>query len=152
MTQTNQATPFLMTRNSPRGESMETRLKILLNWVYLVNASVLITHEIDSGYWHEWELFGIPGGIQFFLFLNLILVVVLFYGFWAFLVGRSSGYIFSWLLAGSGLFAFTIHGYFLVNGDRAFRLPLSISLLFATLVLSVLQVYLLFRLKTAVTN
>ncbi len=63
-----------MTRNNPRGESMEIRLKILLKWVYLA------------------------------------------------------------------------------NGDSAFRLSLSISLLFATLVLSVFQAYLLVRLKTAVTN
>lgn len=26
-------------------------------WLYLANATVLITHEIDSAYWHEWELF-----------------------------------------------------------------------------------------------
>jgi|GEM_PF-5168006 len=41
---------------------------------------------------------------------------------------------------------------YLVNGDSAFRLPLSISLLFATLILSVLQAYLLVRLRTVVTN
>ncbi|MEW5942740.1 MAG: DUF6713 family protein [Pseudomonadota bacterium] len=25
-------------------------------WLYLPSAAVLITHEIDSAYWHEWEL------------------------------------------------------------------------------------------------
>ena len=29
----------------------------LLFWLYLVNAVLLITHEIDSAYWKEWELF-----------------------------------------------------------------------------------------------
>ena len=47
----------------------------LLLWLYLLNAAVLITHEIDSAYWHEWDLFGIPGGIQFFLVLKRSMVI-----------------------------------------------------------------------------
>lgn len=38
----------------------------LLQWLYLLNAAALITHEIDSAYWREWELFGIQ------VFLGLI--------------------------------------------------------------------------------
>lgn len=41
---------------------MKTQHLTLLHWIYLLNASVLITHEIDSANWHEWEIFGIPGG------------------------------------------------------------------------------------------
>ncbi|MHA1463081.1 MAG: DUF6713 family protein, partial [Candidatus Heimdallarchaeota archaeon] len=26
-------------------------------WLYMVNAVLLILHEIDSAYWKEWELF-----------------------------------------------------------------------------------------------
>lgn len=29
----------------------------LLFWIYLVNAVLLINHEIDSAYWQEWKLF-----------------------------------------------------------------------------------------------
>lgn len=41
------------------------------NWntnLYLLNFALLFTHEIDSAYWKEWDLFGIPGGIKSFLF------------------------------------------------------------------------------------
>ena len=30
--------------------------------LYVANLVVLIAHEIDSSYWHEWELFGLPDG------------------------------------------------------------------------------------------
>jgi hypothetical protein len=107
--------------------------------LYLLNASVLITHEIDSAYQQEWILFGIPGGVQFFLFLNLMLVSVVLYGLWALAQGRAAGIALSWTLVAGGLFAVGIHGYFILSGDPSFRLPASLLLLGATLVLSVLQ-------------
>ena len=116
-----------------------------LCWLYLLNAAVLITHEIDSAYWHEGELFNIPGGIQAFLGLNLILVIVVLYGLQALASGRSSGIIFSWLLVAGGLIGVVIHTYFLLKGSEAFRLPASLVLLMATLVLSLAQALALFR-------
>jgi len=47
----------------------------------LLNCALLFSHEIDSAYWQEWNLFGLPGGIQLFLVLNLLLLVVALYGF-----------------------------------------------------------------------
>ena len=72
--------------------------KPIIMWLYLLNAAVLITHEIDSAYWHEWELFGMPGGIQLFLVLNLLLVMLVLYGYQTLVQGRASGLVFSWLL------------------------------------------------------
>jgi hypothetical protein len=122
-------------------EKMQSRLC----WLYVLNAAVLITHEIDSAYWREWELFGIPGGIQGFLFLNFLLVIVVLYGFQALAMGRSSGIIFSWLLVAGGFFAVVIHTYFFLKGSEAFRLPASLVLLLATLVLSLAQALALLR-------
>jgi uncharacterized protein DUF6713 len=36
--------------------------------LFLLNSTVLLTHQIDAAYWHEWNLFLLPGGNQ----LNLI--------------------------------------------------------------------------------
>lgn len=44
--------------------------------LYLANAVVLITHEIDSAYWREWELFRSPSGIQLFLILHILLIAL----------------------------------------------------------------------------
>jgi len=121
----------------------------LLLWLYLLNAAVLITHEIDSAYWHEWELFGIPGGIQVFLFINLLLVMVILYGHQALATNRASGFVLSWMLVAGGLFAFIIHSYFLLQGGEAFKAPASLALLAATLVLSLLQAAVLLRAQHA---
>jgi len=57
----------------------------MLRWLsienlYLLNLSLLITHEIDSAFWKEWELFRLPGGIQLFLLLNFVLVILYLLG------------------------------------------------------------------------
>ena len=110
-----------------------------LSWLYLLNASVLITHEIDSAYWEEWTLFGIPGGIQLFLVLNFPIVVLVLYGQQALVRGKLAGIALSWVLVAGGLSAAGIHSYFIFSGDLSFRQPASVFLLVATFVLSLLQ-------------
>lgn len=111
----------------------------LLHWLYLLNAAVLITHEIDSAYWHERALFGIPGGIQAFLGINLFLVIIILYGHQALASGRFPGIVLSWTLVASNLVAVVIHTYFLLQGSDAFQLPASLALFVAALVLSLAQ-------------
>lgn len=110
--------------------------------LYLLNAAILFTHEIDSAYWHEWELFGIPGGIQVFNVLNFALLLVFLYGFGRVVEGARDGYVFSALLAGAGLFAVGAHSYFIFAGRPEFLLPVSLALLAATFVVSLAQGYL----------
>ncbi|KTG26710.1 DUF6713 family protein [Haloferax profundi] len=107
--------------------------------LYILNLAVLITHEIDSAYWEEWKLFGIPGGIQLFNLFNLALVLVFLDGFRRLVQRERRGYQFSFLLVGAGLFAVVAHSYFLAIGRPEFRLPVSLALLVATFVLSVVQ-------------
>lgn len=107
--------------------------------LFLLNLALLFTHEIDSAYWHEWELFGIPGGIQTFLALNLILIL---FGLWGFTIyageGRT-GLGFSLAVALAGVFAGCIHTYFILRGHPQFQTPASLALLAAILVVSGLQ-------------
>lgn len=108
-------------------------------WLYLLNATVLLTHQVDAAYWHEWELFGLPGGVQLFLLLNLPIVALVLYGQRALALQRPSGAVISWLLVASGLLAAGLHSLFLLGGDSGFSLPVSLGLLIATLVLSLAQ-------------
>lgn len=108
--------------------------------LYLINAALLITHEIDSGYWTEWELLHLPGGIQFFLILNLGLVLLVLYGLATLVQQKRSGLWFSVGLAGAGILAFVIHGIFLVRGHPEFRLPTSLAILGGSLVVSLIQI------------
>jgi hypothetical protein len=107
--------------------------------LYLANASLLITHEIESAYWKEWELLHLPGGIQLFLILNLGIVLLILFGFRELVQRRRSGLWFSLGLAGAGTLAFMIHGFFLSRGHPEFRLPMSYAILGASFVISLVQ-------------
>ncbi|MFC7046329.1 DUF6713 family protein [Halobacteriaceae archaeon GCM10025711] len=110
--------------------------------LYLLNAALLFTHEIDSAFWEEWTLFGLPGGIQLFLVLNFVLLLAFLYGYGLLVAGRRTGDWFALLLAGAGLFAVVAHGFFLATGHPEFRLPVSLALLAATAVVSPVQAWL----------
>ncbi|NJL40487.1 MAG: hypothetical protein HC840_17855 [Leptolyngbyaceae cyanobacterium RM2_2_4] len=121
--------------------------KSVLSWLYLVNATILITHQIDAAYWHEWDLFRMPGGIQLNLLLNIPLVMLVLFGQQCLTQGRAAGFVFSWLLVAGGIIAVSIHSYFLLQGDDAFRLPVSLGLLASTFLLSLAQAIALFMLR-----
>jgi hypothetical protein len=111
----------------------------ILLWVYLINATLLINHEIDSAYWHEWELFKLPGGIVGFLLVHFPLLLLVLYGLVLVSQGTLAGLIISLILSLSGLFAFSIHTYFIRRGREEFNTPMSLFILRATLVVSLVQ-------------
>jgi hypothetical protein len=111
----------------------------LLFWVYLVNAVFLINHEIDSAYWQEWDLFHIPGGISGFLIVHFPALLLFLYGLVLVYQGTTAGLIISLILSFSGLFAFSIHTYFIRRGREEFATPVSRFILIATLILSLIQ-------------
>jgi hypothetical protein len=111
----------------------------VLLWLYLVNATLLIVHEIDSAYWKEWELFRLPGGPGLFLLLHLPLVFLILWGLLAVSGQTRAGLLISLLLAAGGIFAFGIHTYFIKKGHPEFRSLVSRGLLAAMLPVSLVQ-------------
>jgi len=111
----------------------------LLFWLYLINAVLLICHEIDSAYWKEWEMFKLPGGEGFFVLLHFPLVFVVLYGLVLLREGAAGGLAISLLLAASGIFAFTIHTIFIARGGHQFKTAVSLFVLLATLLASLAQ-------------
>jgi hypothetical protein len=113
----------------------------ILFWVYLINAVFLINHEIDSAYWKEWDLFRLPGGITGFLIIHFPVLFLFLYGLVLVYQGTIAGLVISLILSLSGLFAFTIHIYFLSRGRDEFATPISRFILIATLFLSLIQLF-----------
>ncbi len=110
-----------------------------LPWVFMANATVLITHQIDAAFWHEWELFHIPGGNQVNLILNIpIIALVLLALREVVTAGRCLRQAHQ-LLAFLGFLTLGLHSAFFVLGHEQFIQPVSIALLVVTGVLSVLQ-------------
>lgn len=110
-----------------------------LSNISLANVTVLVTHQIDAAYWHEWQLFGIPGGNQVNLLLNLPIIALVVYAQGRIFQDIRSGISFYKLLAALGFLTVGIHTFFLLRGSEAFLQPASIGLLIATFVLSIWQ-------------
>ena len=111
----------------------------LLLWLYLGNSVLLITHEIDSAYWKEWELFKLPGGITGFLIVHFPLLFAILWGLMLLIRNSPWGFVFSFVLCFGGIFSFTIHTYFLRRGRAEFSKPISKFILVAILVVSIAQ-------------
>lgn len=97
----------------------------MLDWSYLVTLSLLIVHQIDAAYWHEWDMFLVPGGIQFFDIFNLMIIPLLLLGLRAVVLKHKRGYYYSCGSACLGLLTCAIHSGFYGYGYSQFRLPIS---------------------------
>ena len=117
-------------------------MREVIFWLYLVNLTLLILHEMDSAYWKEWELFHLPGGAGGFLLIHLPLWLAAIYGVVQVRDGSVAGMIFSYIVGAAGLAAFAIHTYFLRKGKPQFDTPSSKAILWALLVLGLFQVIL----------
>jgi hypothetical protein len=111
----------------------------VLFWLYLVNSVLLINHEIDSAYWNEWKLFRLRGGITGFLIIHFPLLFIILYGLVEVYKQSLTGLVLSVILSAGGIFAFSIHLYFIRKGNPEFSLPLSRIILITTLMVSLAQ-------------
>ena len=111
----------------------------ILFWVYLVDIVLLILHEMDSAYWKEWELFHLPGGLGGFLLIHFPLYCLGLYGLIPLSKGVHAGLFYSLAISLAGMAAFSIHSWFLRKGHPEFNLPVSKLILWATLIVSLVQ-------------
>lgn len=111
-----------------------------LFWLYFANAVLLIIHEMDSAYWKEWDLFRLPGGISLFLVLHFPMIVLILWGLIQVYERNLAGLILSIVLGCGGIFAFSIHTYFIRKGRPEFRTSVSLGILIGTLLVSLVQV------------
>lgn len=118
-------------------------------WAYMINATLLITHEIDSAYWQEWDLFRLPGGIAGFLIIHVPLIFLILYGLVLVLERSFTGLVLSLVLSLGGIAAFAIHMTFIKLGRPEFKTAVSLCLLVAILVVSVGQAALVVHMFTS---
>lgn len=108
----------------------------LLQRLFLANATVLVTHQIDAAYWREWELFFLPGGNQLNLLLNIPIIALVLYAHQRVVANVGTGMAFYKLLAFLGFLTVAVHSSFFLVGSESFKQPMSVALLIATLCLS----------------
>lgn len=113
-----------------------------LDRVAAVNTALVMTHQADAAYWKEWEMFGLPGGIQFFNIFNLFAFALLLWCFAAVVRRRPAGLRGSYLIAALSGVVLPIHAAFALAGFEQFHLPVSIAIIVGTFVMSVWQIIL----------
>lgn len=108
-------------------------------WLYIVNATLLATHQVDAAYWEEWDTFRLPIGVEGFLVFNAVILPPLLYGLVK--VARWSRHAAAWsyFLVAVGLFTCSLHAVVFARGNDDFRSAISIGLLAAILGVSIAQ-------------
>jgi hypothetical protein len=102
-----------------------------LLYAYLVNATLVLCHEIDSAFWREWRLFHLPGGPGGFVAMHFVIVPLVLIGL--VMVARASALSRWWSIGigAAGTAGCIAHLAFLLHGDRSFSTPFSITLIIA---------------------
>lgn len=117
----------------------------MLKLIAILNLALAFTHQADAAYWHEWEMFGLPGGVQLFGLLNASLFTILLLLLSNLLQDRPSAFKSSLAIAAVCGLILPIHAGFFLAGYTQFNLPFSITLIVSTFALSVVQVILTFK-------
>ena len=76
---------------------------------YILNASLLLLHEIESAYEKEWEILKLPGKITGFLLMHIPVIIVLFWGLIELFQQTNTGLIIGIIAGIGGLIPFFVH-------------------------------------------
>lgn len=91
-----------------------------------------IAHQIDAAYWREWEMFGLPGGIQLNLLMNLALFLPLLAAARRVYARTRHARACALGIAAAVGLILPIHLGFALAGERSFALPVSIAVILGT--------------------
>jgi len=80
-----------------------------MTWLYILNATLLLLHEIESAYEKEWEILKLPGKITGFLLLHVPIIILVFYGLIEIEKSTVVGLIFGIILGIGGIIPFIVH-------------------------------------------
>jgi uncharacterized membrane protein len=96
----------------------------MLVFFYILNVTLLILHEIESGYEKEWEILKLPGEITGFLLLHIPIIFVFFYGLYCIIEFPQTKLVISIIIGASGFIPFLVHKI-IINKKEYFNKPIS---------------------------
>ena len=113
--------------------------------VYILNATLLLLHEIESAYEKEWELFNLPGKITGFLLLHIPIIFLVLYGLIEIERTSTIGLIFGIILGIVGVIPAIVHKIFIKTPDQ-FNLPISNTIIYLNILSGISLLFLSIRL------
>lgn len=105
----------------------------ILTLLYILNAALLILHEIESAYEKEWEILKLPGKITGFLLLHIPLLFILFYGLLEIDKLTDIGLILGLITGLGGVIPFLIHKK-VVKRKEKFNLLISNIIIYSNMI------------------
>ncbi|EJO5346459.1 hypothetical protein NRP93_000509 [Clostridium botulinum] len=105
----------------------------LVTIFYLINATLLLLHEIESGYEKEWEILKLPGKITGFLIMHIPIIILLFYGLLEIDKQTYCGLIIGIIIGFSGFIPFIIHKI-IINRKKHFNLIISNTIIYLNII------------------
>ena len=112
---------------------------------YILNATLLLLHEIESAYEREWEILKLPGRITTFVLLHIPIILLLFYG--ALEIDKLSviGLSIGAAMGISGVIPFLVHKVLVKRADH-FNLWISNGVIYLNVLVGIGLVILSLRL------
>ncbi|ULQ61017.1 hypothetical protein K7I13_07130 [Brucepastera parasyntrophica] len=111
----------------------------MLIYIYILNATFLILHEIESGYEKEWEILKLPGKITGFLLFHIPIIFAFFYGAYSIIQYPQTRFIVSIIAGISGFIPFVIHKI-IINKKESFNKPISNVIIIGNMVSGLLLI------------
>ncbi len=102
---------------------------LTLNRIAVLDIALVFAHQGDAAYWHEWEMFGLPGGIQLFNVFNVLVFTLVLALFVPVVQRRPVGWRCSMVIAALCASVLPIHAGFALAGFDQFHLPVSMLLI-----------------------
>ncbi|MDR2038866.1 MAG: hypothetical protein LBQ60_13165 [Bacteroidales bacterium] len=91
---------------------------------YILNATLLLLHEIESAYEEEWEILKLPGKITGFLLMHVPIILLFFWGVIELYQQTTAGMVIGIITGLGGLIPFVVHKI-LVKRAGYFNRPIS---------------------------
>ena len=113
----------------------------IITILYIVNATLLLLHEIESAYEKEWEILKLPGKITGFLLLHIPIIILIFYGLIEINQNSAIGLVFGIVTGIGGVIPFIVHKI-IVRKINHFNLIISNAIIYLNILSGVSLLFL----------
>jgi hypothetical protein len=101
----------------------------MITMLYIVNATLILLHEIESAYEKEWEILKLPGNITGFLLFHIPIIILIFYVLIEIEKNSTIGLIFGIVTGIGGVIPFVVHKI-IVRKRNHFNLLISNAIIY----------------------
>lgn len=112
-----------------------------ISMLYVINATLLILHEIESAYEKEWEILKLPGKITGFLLLHIPIIILIFYGLIEIEKSSTIGLVFGIITGIGGVVPFIVHKIIVRRNDH-FNLIVSNAIIYLNILSGICLLFL----------